>query len=150
MKDGKELGRLYSMLSTNDVMVANYLRVHKTKNTPHYFHQAFMTAGKYFEVIDAPTRGILVPYQEGNAIIEKIIAVTYFSEIKQELKKAQQYIVNVFPYQLRKLIEMGLVRNIRNDVELLYLLPDCSEYYNQSYGLVDASEDLPIGGNYVI
>ncbi|MGO9480838.1 MAG: CRISPR-associated helicase Cas3' [Candidatus Kryptoniota bacterium] len=102
----KELGRdddLLSMLSTNQQTVDEYKRKHGSSPSL-YLRQSFMTAGKHFRVIDAPTEGIIVPYnEEAKSIIAKLSAELSLKEESALLKAAQQYSVNIFPYMMERL-----------------------------------------------
>jgi CRISPR-associated endonuclease/helicase Cas3 len=108
----KDFGRddtLLSLLSTNRLSVQEAQRV-GALDSKRILHQAFKSAGKYFEVIDAPTQGIIVPYKgfgktEGEAerLIGELAAVTDLKAERALLKKAQRYSVNIFPYVRRKL-----------------------------------------------
>jgi CRISPR-associated endonuclease/helicase Cas3 len=101
----KVLGRdddLLSMLSTNQQPVGEYKRKHGSPSL--YLRQSFKTAGENFRVIDAPTEGIIVPYnEEAKSIIAKLCAELAVKEESKLLKAAQQYCVNIFPYMMAKL-----------------------------------------------
>lgn len=72
--------------------------------------QAFKTAGQEFQAIDENTTGILVPYEEGKNLITLINGECSLGELKGYLKKAQQYSVNLYETDRRKLEKMqGLV-----------------------------------------
>ncbi|WP_018305952.1 CRISPR-associated helicase/endonuclease Cas3 [Desulfitobacterium hafniense] len=72
--------------------------------------QAFKTAGQEFQAIDENTTGILVPYEEGRDLITSINGECSLSELKHYLKKAQQYSVNLYETDRRKLAQLdGLV-----------------------------------------
>lgn len=70
---------------------------------------SFQTVAERFQVIDANTEAILVPYGEGKELIATLTGGEPI-DYKKFLKKAQQYSVNVFPYELRILKQEGLIR----------------------------------------
>ncbi|MDA3925225.1 MAG: CRISPR-associated helicase Cas3' [Kiritimatiellae bacterium] len=74
--------------------------------------QSFKSACDKFEVIDAPTIGVIVPYKgvrDKKGYAEKLIADlllnTDFKMEKVLRKKLQQYSVNIFSYERDKLME---------------------------------------------
>jgi CRISPR-associated endonuclease/helicase Cas3 len=67
--------------------------------------QSFKTAGNNFQVINQNTTGVIVPYGEGKELIAKINGDCDLKELKQYLKKAQHFSVNLFETDKRKLDE---------------------------------------------
>ncbi|MCB0762965.1 MAG: hypothetical protein KDC12_15675, partial [Flavobacteriales bacterium] len=124
---------LLNMLSINQQAVADYAREHNS--APNiYFRQSFMTAAKAFKVIDAPTRGIIVPYgDEGKRLIGELCGAFEVEKQFQLLRRAQQFTVNVFPYQLEKLQKEKVLHEIQDGVDILYLAD--ARYYNEDFGL---------------
>lgn len=93
-----------------------------------------MTAAKAFKAIDAPTRGVIVPYSKAGRKLVNDLGAAY--EVEKQyalLKRAQQYTVNVFPHILDKLQKVGAVYPIQEDTDILHLDP---RYYSPEYGLV--------------
>ena len=70
-----------------------------THGGPQTLRQAFATAGRLFEAIDAPTEGVIVPYRDGADIIATIGLCGSIGEAKKLLRRAQRYSVNIYPYQ---------------------------------------------------
>lgn len=111
------------LLSTNPGGLATAGRDHPEVLKILKFAHAFSTAAQAFEVIDAPTRGIIVPYcnaeteRDGRALIAELAAVfgregmPVGAQIAL-LKKAQQYTVNAFPHVVGKLLERGAIREV--------------------------------------
>ncbi len=98
-----------------------------------YLRQSFMAAAKAFKSIDAPTRGVIVPYgEEGKAIINELCAVFAIEKQFGLLRKAQQYTVNVFPHELRRLREAYAVHEVQDGTDILYL---DARYYSDEFGL---------------
>ena len=57
-----------------------------------------MAAAKAFKAIDAPTRGVIVPYgQAGSGIITELCAAYLPDKEFVFLRRAQQFTVNIFP-----------------------------------------------------
>lgn len=126
---------LLGLLSSNEKLVQDYGRVNKTKPAI-YFKQSFMTAAKAFKAIDAPTRGILVPYgKRGNEIITALCAAYEPDKQFALLREAQQYTVNIFPNLLTALVDADAIHTVQKDVDILYLMKP--EYYSEHFGLAD-------------
>jgi len=101
-----ENAKLYDLLSINDKGTKAY--VDRLGNRPQYpIKQAFKTAGENFCVIDNNTKGVLVPYGEGKNLITKINGNCSFGQLKEYIKEAQQYSVNLYDNDLRK-IDSGI------------------------------------------
>lgn len=129
---------LLNLLSLNTLAMGEYGRNHDT--SPNiYLRQSFMSAARAFKVIDAPTRGIIVPY--GKAGQELVNALCSAFEVEKQfklLRRAQQYTVNVFSQDLEKLQKAGAVHEIQKGVDILYLSD--ARYYNQAFGLSQTPE----------
>jgi CRISPR-associated endonuclease/helicase Cas3 len=105
-------------------------------NNPDYpfLKQSFMTAADEFEAIDSPTKAIIVPYGEGEAVIAELCRVEKKFDLKaykKALKQAQQYSVNVFPNVWSRLIDAQAIVEIQG--EGIYYLKN--EYYSKEFGL---------------
>jgi len=129
---------LLNMLSVNAMAVDEYGRNHgRAPDT--YLRQSFMAAGRAFKAIDAPTRGIVVPYGEGGKkLIGKLCGAFEVGKQFKLLRDAQQYSVNVFPHILDKLQKADAVHTIQKDVDILYLSD--ARYYHQEFGLSETPE----------
>lgn len=95
------------------------------------FAHAFHDAGRAFEVIDAHAEAVLVSYGEGK---ELALAFDTKNEDKRlfyrDMKRAQQYMVNLFSYEIRRLSGMGAVRRTESGVIALR-----EEYYSEAFGV---------------
>ena len=97
------------MVGLNKAAAANYTRTNGSpvklalKCSPE-------TIAQYFEVIDSPTKSVLVPYRKGQELIALLNGELLPSEYSTILKQAQQYTVNVFSHELAELQKM--VRSI--------------------------------------
>ena len=129
---------LLNILSINSLAVNEFGRDHGA--APNiYLRQSFMSAARAFKVIDAPTRGIIVPYgKAGRDLINDLCSAFEVEKQFKLLRRAQQYTVNVFPYVLDQLQKAEAVHEIQKDVDILYLSD--ARYYNQSFGLSQAPE----------
>lgn len=129
-----EVGRndtLLSLLSTNELSVEAYKRVHKAP-PPLYLRQSFKTAAAVFEVIDAPTQGVIVPYSdEGDRVITALAAADGLQRQAELLRQAQRYSVSMYPHEIRQLRETGSLREVREGSDILYL-DEC--HYSPEFG----------------
>lgn len=103
--------------------------------------QAYSTAAQAFRVIDAPTQGILVPYDfngyEGSRIIADLSAAysNDLHSLEQQVrlhKQSQQYTVNAFPNIIKELAETGALRELQPESGIFYL---DERYYNDDLGI---------------
>lgn len=137
----KQMGHddtLLNLLSDNTLAVAGYKRA-KRQAPPIYLRQSFMTAAKTFKAIDAPTRGVIVPYGDaGKALINALCAAYLPDKEFDLLRQAQQYSVNVFPNVLEKLSKAGVVREIQDGTGILFLVDQ--RYYSEEFGLSETPE----------
>lgn len=93
--------------------------------------QSFKSAGRAFQVIDAPTRAVIVPYGEGKALIAKLCGEYEPKAFYGYLNQAQRFSVNVFPNVWEKLIESNAIHEIA-DTGVYYLN---ERHYSEEYGL---------------
>lgn len=91
---------IYDWLSCNQMGRGEYARRYPGMAIPPLV-QAFASAGKAFHVIEDNTTSLLVPYEEGKALIADISAQHDLSKTKTLLRRAQQYSVEVFDHTLR-------------------------------------------------
>ncbi|MGE0820474.1 MAG: CRISPR-associated helicase Cas3' [Candidatus Binatia bacterium] len=123
---------LLNLLSVNPQATEEFRRCH-SKLPNLYLRQSFMSAAKAFKAIDAPTRGVIVPYgEEGKAIINELCSAFMVEKQWKLIRKAQQYTVNVFPHELLRLRDDGAVFPVQEDTDILYL---DARYYSSKFGL---------------
>jgi CRISPR-associated endonuclease/helicase Cas3 len=123
---------LLNLLSTNPKAADEHYRLFGS-HPKHYLGQSFMSAANAFKSIDAPTQGVIVPYGEAGENLINQMKSTYLLEKQFELlHSAQQFTVNVFPGDLSKLLKLGAVREIQQDIDILYL---DALYYYDDFGL---------------
>ena len=141
----KSLGHddtLLNLLSDNPNAVKEFQRCNE-RSPNLYLCQSFMAASKAFRAINAPTRGVIVPYgKQGKDIINGLCAAFEPKKQFDLLHEAQQYTVNVFPNELQHLRESGAVREIQEGTDILYL---DARYYSQELGLsLTPSEEMEV------
>lgn len=117
---------MLSLLSENNPALEAANREKATGSLALQLQQAFSTAAQAFKVIDAPTRGIIVPYAGGTQLIAEMSAAFANEEhpLKEQvrlLKRAQQYTVNAFPHIIEKLTKQGAIREIQDESGIFYL-----------------------------
>ena len=119
---------LLDLLSENKQGVANYTRTSADNKAPPIpLRQAFTTACEAFQVIDAPTTGVVVPYgKEGADLIGELAAAFTSDDFPLTdqislLRRAQQFTVNVFPHVIEALAKSGNVREVQADSGIYYL-----------------------------
>ncbi|HEY2494811.1 MAG TPA: CRISPR-associated helicase Cas3' [Paenibacillus sp.] len=93
----------------------------------------YKTLESHFEVIEAPTTGVLVPYNdEGRKLIADLNEeIRDYDQLNLLLKKAQLYSVNVYSHTLRQLDKEKLIYPLRT--EGIYALQDSG--YHKEFGL---------------
>ena len=94
--------------------------------------QSFKSAGRIFQVIDAPTHAVIVPYGEGAELIAKLCGEWDPKEMYDAKKKAQRYSVNVFPNVWGKLQKENALYETIEGSGIYYLN---ERYYNDEFGL---------------
>lgn len=122
---------LLNLLSTNSSAVADFRRA----NTMPVINlrQSFMTAAKLFKSIDAPTRSVIVRYgDEGRELVNQLCSAFEVEKQYALIKKAQQYSVNLFPYEFEKLAEQNAFYRVQEETEIFYL---DDKYYSEQFGI---------------
>ena len=130
----RQIGRddsLLNILSQNKLALRDYIRQGQTDAHPDEPFQSFATAASHYKAIDAPTHGVVVPYGQGQSIINQLLVCTGIQEQRALLKAAQPYTVNVFPRVLEKLQKQDVL-DIPEFGNVLCLR---GEYYSDEMGL---------------
>ena len=133
-------GSLLDWLSDNGLnnYAAKNDQRRQAKQYPLLMH-SFKSAGRAFQVINAPTRAVIVPYGEGKALIAKLCGEYEPKAFYGYLNQAQRFSVNVFPNVWKKLIESNAIHEIA-DTGVYYLN---ERHYSEEYGLA-ADEVAPM------
>jgi CRISPR-associated endonuclease/helicase Cas3 len=123
---------LLNMLSFNKLSVDEFGRV--KKNMPSIsLCQSFMTAAQLFRSIDAPTRSAIVRYgDEGKSLVNQLCSAFEVEKQYALIKKAQQYSVNLFPYEFENLAKQDALYRVQEGTEIFYL---DNLYYSKITGI---------------
>lgn len=122
---------MYDLLSVNTEGV-NAFNERNGFNSNLMLRQAFKTAGNCFNVIDQSTTGVIVPYEKGRAIITLINGQCSLYELKLYLRKAQQYSVNLYDEDKKKLEDLGGIIELNNGGVLALR----EEFYTNDVGII--------------
>ncbi len=109
------------------------------RGLPNYLRQSFKTAGKLFKSIDAPTQGVVVPFETGKELIADLCRASEVEKQFDLLRRAQQFTVNVFPNVLARLQAQNTVREVQDGTGILYL---DSRFYDAEFGLSEVPVNL--------
>lgn len=138
-----EIGRddtLLALLSDNALAASDYTQTHR-QPPPLSLRQSFMSAARAFKAIDAPTRGVIVPYGEAGRDLINALCSAYQPDTEFGLlRRAQQYSVNVMPNLLEALTRAGVLKEIQDGTGVLFLAD--TRYYSDEFGLSDTPEGL--------
>ena len=125
---------LFNLLSENNLSREAYEAAHQNSKPDMLLRQSFRTANEEFRVIDSFTRGVIVPYNEGEKIITDLCRETQLMYQGVLLKKAQRYSVNLFDYQFKSLVKTGAIQEIKEGKGIYYL---DKQYYSYEFGWSD-------------
>ena len=112
-------------------MLAQNLRYLGKEADKFFMRQAFKTAGRLFEVFDQEQKSVIVPWGDGEAIVEKLLA-SGGCVSKSICDTAKPYTVSVFSYQLERLSECAAITAI-GDGQILLL---DKKYYDNNTGII--------------
>ncbi len=147
---GAEVGMdttLVALLGDNKTILDSAMRgVASSEFKGRVLFQSFATAANAFKSIDAPTRGVVVPYgTRGRELVAELSGSAQLATEYRLLREAQQFSVNVFPHVLKKLIDAGAVYELAPDVKILCLN---ERYYSEDFGL--ATEPVSTMGDMYV
>lgn len=112
----------------------SYFRAYYSKNQTNlslFLVNSYKTAANHFAVIKNMTTQVIVPYKEGEDLIAQLNGNQSISDLSRLLKKAQQYTINVYRYELDSLAQnKGIVSYL--DGQIIALKETA---YNAEYGL---------------
>jgi len=130
--DANRNDTLLNMLSCNSLAVTDFRRTNGTMPVINLC-QSFMTAAKLFKSIDAPTQSVIVRYgDEGRELVNQLCSAFEVDKQYHLIKKAQQYSVNLFPYEFEKLAEQYALHRVQEGTEIFYL---DDRYYSEQFGI---------------
>ena len=92
--------------------------------------QSFMSASGLFQAIDSPTRGVIVPYKDGEQLIAELSSPALLSKKQELLRAAQRYSVNLFSHTIQKL------GNALHDIQESGILALLETYYSEVFGVI--------------
>lgn len=114
------------------------------KPLPLYIVNSYKTAAEHFQVIDNLTTSVVVPYEEGKEIIAELNSYQSIGDITQTLRKAQQYTINLYKYELELLSKNGGIVSYL-DGKILALTEGA---YHKEFG-VDIENDSSLSLNII-
>jgi len=123
---------MLNLLSANSMAVAEFGRINRTMPVID-LKQSFMTAAKLFKSIDAPTQSVIVQYGEkGKEVVNKLCSAFDLEKQYSLIKEAQQYSVNLFPHEYKKLVDQNALHTVQEGTEIFYL---DNKYYSTKFGI---------------
>jgi CRISPR-associated endonuclease/helicase Cas3 len=97
----------FDLLNANRDLYSAYRHKHG-ESLALVSRQSFATAEGYFNVIDSPTKDILVPYNEkARNLILELNGDMDTKKLGSLLKTAQQFVISIYEHELRKLEKNG-------------------------------------------
>lgn len=120
---------LFSKKEKNDYYLAYCAK--RRERPPLFVANSYGTAAENFQVIDNLTTSVIVPYLEGKEIISELSSESSISGITILLRRSQQYIINLYKFELDQLIKNdGLVSYREGKILVLK-----EGAYNKEFGL---------------
>jgi len=125
---------MFELLSNNS---SNYCRYKAIGNErKHHLIHAFRTANENFFVIQ-PTKSVIVQFDEtAKDLVVELCSETLKRPLKQLLRDAQRYSVNLYENTFRFMNEKGLI--VETSVDGIYYLVD--EAYGKTYGIGEGTK----------
>ncbi len=106
-----ELGTKMTQLLSANLMDNSYFQAYYSKykeRLPLFLANSYRTAAEHFNVIDNMTTSVIVPYEEeGKDIIAELNGNSGIEDLTKLLRRAQQYTINLFKYELDQLDKNG-------------------------------------------
>ena len=128
LPDAGENNTIYKLLSTG---------VSSSKPKNRMLNQAFKTAGENYQLIKNETLDVIVPYGEGKDYIADLDATEEISDIFSTLHQAQRYMVSLYGYKIKELLQKGVIRQCEK-------IPDIyiANSYDEKRGITEILTDL--------
>ncbi len=118
------------------------------KNKNYILRQPFKTVGTKFKVFDQDTTDVIVPYENGMELIEKLKSMQKgkidFCEIEKIVKQAKHYTISIYEWQLKKLEQTDMIHSV---FEGRILILD-EKAYDDNFGLT-MLEERPVD-DYIV
>ena len=137
---------LFDLLAMNPLSVKAY-EAHHQSAPDILLRQSFRSAAAEFRVIDSSTRGVIVPYRDGDEVIKDLCGAFGLERQGRLLRQAQRYSVGLFSYQFDKLSRAGAIQEVQDGAGIYYL---DKQHYSLEFGWsdepVNGMDALIIGG----
>ncbi|WP_054956305.1 CRISPR-associated helicase/endonuclease Cas3 [Paenibacillus dakarensis] len=115
----------------DNIFYQNYC-TNKKESLPLFLANSYKTAAENFHVIETLATPVIVPYgEEGETIIAELNGASRIEDMSRLLRKAQQYTINLFHYELDHLDKNGGLESCL-DGQILVLKDGA---YNSEFGL---------------
>ncbi|MBQ8509387.1 MAG: CRISPR-associated helicase Cas3' [Clostridia bacterium] len=127
----KNLPTIFSLLAENE----HWISENDDTAAAFMFHQAFASAGAAFTVFDNDTTDVIVPYGEGESVINDLLSERAKHDIafvQERLSHAKGYTVSLYAHQKKKLEENHGLIPLAGGI----MLGLASEYYSSQTGLI--------------
>lgn len=121
---------IFDFLSTNKYGDSIYLNLN---NEQYYFplKQAYKDSGRLFKVINDDTISVIVPFENGEQLIQKLDDYCSFNELSKLLREVQKYSVSLYKYEMEVMIKNNAIRQLKN----VGLLAISRDFYNDNFGI---------------
>lgn len=131
---------LFNLLSTNSISLQEYQRINNS--SPNIIlRQSFMTASYAFNVIDSSVHGVIVPYEAGTRIIEKLCGSPSVETEYRLLRAAQRYSIDLFDNEFQSLLRRGVIHEVQDGAGIFYIE---KSYYESDHGFSgEPTNDMP-------
>ncbi|MCR8644608.1 CRISPR-associated helicase Cas3' [Paenibacillus sp. N1-5-1-14] len=107
---------------------------------PLNISNSYGTAADHFQVIDNLTTSVIVPYGDGKEIIADLNGAGSIDDFSRLMKKAQQYTVNLYEHEVRKLDQNSGIESCLDGK--VYVLKETA--YSEDFGC-DIENDSQMG-----
>ncbi|MEM7314406.1 MAG: CRISPR-associated helicase Cas3', partial [Planctomycetota bacterium] len=133
--DSSQLGyedSLVSLLGPNSSAYQRQTQLHP-KAPSLCFRQSFMAASRIFDVIDAPTEGVIVPFgRRGKSMLRRMHNEQFQNQPYRLIRDLQEFAVNVFPNDFLTLQKNRAISPVSDQLNIFELDP---QFYDAQFGL---------------
>lgn len=99
----------------------------------YQYSNSIQLASTRYEVIESAAISILVPFKDGNELINQLEGYEQIEDFTRFMQSVQKYSINIFPYERKLLEDHGLLKVIELGKQQILTLKDGA--YNEQYGL---------------